>query len=179
MIFTILLTLLCNFFGCVHYHEPDFYFYFLVNQFYLTKKKEEKNQIFYQVSNLLLTCPWTAHYPCNQCKSGFHLPARPSKLSINSRYSLDLCHRSSNFLFLQVSQYITEGLERARDSLTEAANLRERFVLGTNLMSRRVAAAAASAVITWSHYPIYTFYMYCEIYFEILLSKMEYIVNPT
>ncbi|KAF3966626.1 hypothetical protein CMV_009295 [Castanea mollissima] len=44
----------------------------------------------------------------------------------------------------QVSQYITEGLERARDSLTEAANLRERFVLGTNL-SRRVAAAAASA----------------------------------
>ncbi|KAI4355142.1 hypothetical protein L6164_003942 [Bauhinia variegata] len=44
----------------------------------------------------------------------------------------------------QVSQYIAEGLERARDSLTEAANLRERFVLGTNL-SRRVAAAAASA----------------------------------
>lgn len=46
---------------------------------------------------------------------------------------------------LQVSQYTTEGLERARDSLTEAAALRERFVLGTNL-SRRVAAAAASAV---------------------------------
>ncbi|GMY23754.1 exocyst complex component SEC10b [Fagus crenata] len=44
----------------------------------------------------------------------------------------------------QVSQYITEGLERARDSLTEAASLREKFVLGTNL-SRRVAAAAASA----------------------------------
>ncbi|XP_048321286.2 exocyst complex component SEC10b [Ziziphus jujuba] len=44
----------------------------------------------------------------------------------------------------QVSQYITEGLERARDSLTEAAALRERFVLGTS-MSRRVAAAAASA----------------------------------
>ncbi|KAL5796110.1 hypothetical protein ACOSQ2_000930 [Xanthoceras sorbifolium] len=44
----------------------------------------------------------------------------------------------------QVSQYITEGLERARDGLTEAAALRERFVLGTNL-SRRVAAAAASA----------------------------------
>ncbi|XP_030963287.1 exocyst complex component SEC10b [Quercus robur] len=44
----------------------------------------------------------------------------------------------------QVSQYITEGLERARDSLTEAANLREKFVLGSNL-SRRVAAAAASA----------------------------------
>ncbi|CAN1237424.1 Exocyst complex component SEC10a [Linum grandiflorum] len=44
----------------------------------------------------------------------------------------------------QVSQYITEGLERARDGLLEAATLRERFVLGTNL-SRRVAAAAASA----------------------------------
>ncbi|KAH1075524.1 hypothetical protein J1N35_027852 [Gossypium stocksii] len=44
----------------------------------------------------------------------------------------------------QVSQYITDGLERARDSLTEAAAMRERFVLGTNL-SRRVAAAAASA----------------------------------
>ncbi|KAJ4728212.1 exocyst complex component sec10 [Melia azedarach] len=44
----------------------------------------------------------------------------------------------------QVSQYITDGLERARDSLTEAAALRERFVLGTSV-SRRVAAAAASA----------------------------------
>lgn len=48
---------------------------------------------------------------------------------------------------LQVSQYIADGLERARDSLTEAANLRERFVLGTSV-TRRVAAAAASAVIT-------------------------------
>ncbi|KAK4270580.1 hypothetical protein QN277_019371 [Acacia crassicarpa] len=44
----------------------------------------------------------------------------------------------------QVSQYISDGLERARDSLTEAANLRERYVLGTSV-SRRVAAAAASA----------------------------------
>ncbi|XP_027181165.1 exocyst complex component SEC10b [Coffea eugenioides] len=44
----------------------------------------------------------------------------------------------------QVSIYITEGLERARDSLTEAAALRERFVIGTSV-SRRVAAAAASA----------------------------------
>ncbi|OWM88169.1 exocyst complex component SEC10b [Punica granatum] len=44
----------------------------------------------------------------------------------------------------QVGQYITEGLDRARDSLTEAAALRERFVLGTSV-SRRVAAAAASA----------------------------------
>ncbi|KAB1219497.1 Exocyst complex component SEC10 [Morella rubra] len=44
----------------------------------------------------------------------------------------------------QVSQYITEGLERAREGLSEAANLRERYVLGTSV-SRRVAAAAASA----------------------------------
>ncbi|PON68033.1 Exocyst complex component Sec10-like [Parasponia andersonii] len=44
----------------------------------------------------------------------------------------------------QVSQYITEGLERARDSLTESAALREKYVLGTSV-SRRVAAAAASA----------------------------------
>ncbi|KAL4361956.1 hypothetical protein GQ457_04G000610 [Hibiscus cannabinus] len=43
----------------------------------------------------------------------------------------------------QVSQYITDGLERARDSLTEAAAMRERFVLSTSV-SRRVAAAAAS-----------------------------------
>ncbi|KAI3441763.1 WRKY domain-containing protein [Psidium guajava] len=44
----------------------------------------------------------------------------------------------------QVSQYLTEGLDRARDSLTEAAALREKFVLGTNI-SRRVAAAAAAS----------------------------------
>ncbi|XP_043716679.1 exocyst complex component SEC10b-like isoform X2 [Telopea speciosissima] len=44
----------------------------------------------------------------------------------------------------QVGQYITEGLERAREGLNEAAALRERFVLGTSV-SRRVAAAAASA----------------------------------
>ncbi|XP_062155726.1 exocyst complex component SEC10b [Alnus glutinosa] len=44
----------------------------------------------------------------------------------------------------QVSQYITEGLERAREGLTDAANLRERFMIGTSV-SRRVAAAAASA----------------------------------
>ncbi|GMH05720.1 hypothetical protein Nepgr_007560 [Nepenthes gracilis] len=44
----------------------------------------------------------------------------------------------------QVSQYTTDGLERARDGLTEAAALRERFVLGTSV-SRRVAVAAASA----------------------------------
>ncbi|XP_070052790.1 exocyst complex component SEC10b-like [Nicotiana tomentosiformis] len=44
----------------------------------------------------------------------------------------------------QVSQYITGGLERARDGLTEAAALREKHLLGTSV-SRRVAAAAASA----------------------------------
>ncbi|CAM8949738.1 unnamed protein product [Rhodiola kirilowii] len=44
----------------------------------------------------------------------------------------------------QVSKYITTGLDRARDGLTEAAALRERFVLGTSV-SKRVAAAAASA----------------------------------
>ncbi|XP_078436856.1 exocyst complex component sec10 [Wolffia australiana] len=44
----------------------------------------------------------------------------------------------------QVSQYLSEGLEFARESLTEASALRERFVLGSNI-SRRVAAAAASA----------------------------------
>nr|DAD48679.1 TPA_asm: hypothetical protein HUJ06_018616 [Nelumbo nucifera] len=44
----------------------------------------------------------------------------------------------------QVSQYIRDGLERARDGLNDAAALRERFLLGTNI-SRRVAAAAASA----------------------------------
>ncbi|KAK7266642.1 hypothetical protein RIF29_19291 [Crotalaria pallida] len=43
-----------------------------------------------------------------------------------------------------VSQYIADGLERARDSQTEAANLRERFVLGTSV----VAAAAAYAANT-------------------------------
>ena len=52
-----------------------------------------------------------------------------------------------SFLFFQVSQYTTEGLERARDGLTEAASLREKYMLGTS-MSRRVAAAAASAVMT-------------------------------
>ncbi|KAJ6835651.1 exocyst complex component 5-like [Iris pallida] len=44
----------------------------------------------------------------------------------------------------QVSQYLTEGLERAREGLNEAAALRDRFMIGTSV-SRRVAAAAASA----------------------------------
>ncbi|KAK4266905.1 hypothetical protein QN277_023765 [Acacia crassicarpa] len=41
----------------------------------------------------------------------------------------------------QVSKYIVDGLERARESLTEAANLRERFLLG---VGRRVAAGSTS-----------------------------------
>lgn len=49
-----------------------------------------------------------------------------------------------NCLLDQVSQYLTDGLERARESLTEAAALRDRFMIGASV-SRRVAAAAASA----------------------------------
>ncbi|XP_020571289.1 exocyst complex component 5 [Phalaenopsis equestris] len=49
-----------------------------------------------------------------------------------------------NCLLDQVSQYLTEGLERARESLNEAAALRDRFIIGASV-SRRVAAAAASA----------------------------------
>jgi hypothetical protein len=44
----------------------------------------------------------------------------------------------------QVSQYLTEGLDRARESLNEAAAMRDRYVIGSSV-SRRVAAAAASA----------------------------------
>ncbi|MFQ6654153.1 hypothetical protein Gotur_025240 [Gossypium turneri] len=47
-------------------------------------------------------------------------------------------------LLHQVSQYITDGLERARDSLTEAASLRERFVIGSSV-SRRVTSQAEAA----------------------------------
>ncbi|KAI0519984.1 hypothetical protein KFK09_007449 [Dendrobium nobile] len=49
-----------------------------------------------------------------------------------------------NCLLDQVSQYLTDGLERARESLNEAAALRDRFMIGASV-SRRVAAAAASA----------------------------------
>ncbi|KAL0709419.1 hypothetical protein Bca4012_016397 [Brassica carinata] len=64
------------------------------------------------------------------------LSSQPATLAANVK-SIFTC------LLDQVSTYITEGLERARDGLSEAAGLRERFVLGT--LSRRVAAAAASA----------------------------------
>lgn len=87
-----------------------------------------------------------ACHHCSQRKIRVYLPARPSKLVYEMPGLLDLCLELRNIV-LQVSHYITDGLERARDSLTEAAALRERFVLGTNL-SRRVAAAAASAVIS-------------------------------
>ncbi|KAJ6955433.1 exocyst complex component SEC10b-like isoform X1 [Populus alba x Populus x berolinensis] len=66
-----------------------------------------------------------------------HVLNRPATLAANVK-AVFTC------LLDQVGQYITEGLERARDGLTEAATLRERFVLGTSV-SRRVAAAAASA----------------------------------
>ncbi|XP_047983004.1 exocyst complex component SEC10b-like [Salvia hispanica] len=45
-------------------------------------------------------------------------------------------------LLKQVGQYITEGLERARESLADAAASRERFVLGTSV-GRRVAGATS------------------------------------
>uniref|UniRef100_A0A1D1YYH3 Exocyst complex component 5 n=1 Tax=Anthurium amnicola TaxID=1678845 RepID=A0A1D1YYH3_9ARAE len=65
------------------------------------------------------------------------LSSQPATLATNVK-SVFTC------LLDQVSQYLTEGLERVRESLSEAATLRERFVLGSNI-SRRVAAAAASA----------------------------------
>ncbi|CAH8303496.1 unnamed protein product [Eruca vesicaria subsp. sativa] len=64
------------------------------------------------------------------------LSSQPATLAANVK-AIFTC------LLDQVSVYITEGLERARDGLSEAAGLRERFVLGT--LSRRVAAAAVSA----------------------------------
>ncbi|KAJ1695352.1 hypothetical protein LUZ63_012050 [Rhynchospora breviuscula] len=62
--------------------------------------------------------------------------SQPSTLAANVR-SVFTC------LLDQVSQYLTEGLERARESLNEAAAMRDRFVIGTSV-SRRVAAAAAT-----------------------------------
>ncbi|TYG52840.1 hypothetical protein ES288_D09G060700v1 [Gossypium darwinii] len=61
----------------------------------------------------------------------------PATLAANVR-SVFTC------LLHQVSQYITDGLERARDSLTEAASLRERFVIGSSV-SRRVTSQAEAA----------------------------------
>ncbi|XP_031122774.1 exocyst complex component SEC10a-like [Ipomoea triloba] len=50
-----------------------------------------------------------------------------------------------NCLLDQVSIYITEGLERARNSLTEAAALRERYVIGTNIRGRVTSNAESAA----------------------------------
>jgi len=47
-----------------------------------------------------------------------------------------------------VSQYTTEGLERAMDALQEAATLRARFTIPST-SNRRVAVAAAAAVCGW------------------------------
>ncbi|EES16946.1 hypothetical protein BDA96_08G092200 [Sorghum bicolor] len=63
--------------------------------------------------------------------------SQPTTVAANVR-SIFAC------LLDQVSQYLTEGLDRARESLNEAAALRDKYVIGTSV-SRRVAAAAASA----------------------------------
>ncbi|KAF0888670.1 hypothetical protein E2562_016471 [Oryza meyeriana var. granulata] len=63
--------------------------------------------------------------------------SQPATVAANVR-SIFAC------LLDQVSQYLTEGLDRARDSLNEAAAQRDRYVIGTSV-SRRVAAAAANA----------------------------------
>jgi hypothetical protein len=63
--------------------------------------------------------------------------SQPATVAANVR-SIFTC------LLDQVSQYLTEGLDRARDGLNDAAALRERFSIGASV-SRRVAAAAASA----------------------------------
>lgn len=65
------------------------------------------------------------------------ISSQPATLATNVK-SVFTC------LLDQASQYLTEGLERARESLNEAASLRDRFMIGTSV-SRRVAAAAASA----------------------------------
>ncbi|TVU51539.1 hypothetical protein EJB05_02974, partial [Eragrostis curvula] len=62
---------------------------------------------------------------------------RPTTVAANVR-SIFAC------LLDQVSQYLTEGLDRARDGLNDAAAARDRFNIGSSV-SRRLAAAAASA----------------------------------
>jgi hypothetical protein len=49
---------------------------------------------------------------------------------------------------------LTEGLDRARESLNHAATQRDRYVIGTSV-SRRVATAAANAVCLLSNGLIY------------------------
>lgn len=50
-----------------------------------------------------------------------------------------------SWLIKQVSQYVTEGLERAIEALKEAAALRERFMFNSNT-NRKVVSAMAVAV---------------------------------
>ncbi|TVU51544.1 hypothetical protein EJB05_02979 [Eragrostis curvula] len=63
--------------------------------------------------------------------------SQPTTVAANVR-SIFAC------LLDQVSQYLTEGLDRARDGLNDAAAARDRFNIGSSV-SRRLAAAAASA----------------------------------
>ncbi|KAM0837150.1 hypothetical protein ACQ4PT_061854 [Festuca glaucescens] len=63
--------------------------------------------------------------------------SQPTTVAANVR-SIFAC------LLDQVSQYLTEGLDRARESLNEAAVMRDKYGIGTSV-SRRLAAAAASA----------------------------------
>ncbi|EAY82701.1 hypothetical protein OsI_37917 [Oryza sativa Indica Group] len=63
--------------------------------------------------------------------------SQPATVAANVR-SIFAC------LLDQVSQYLTEGLDRARESLNHAATQRDRYVIGTSV-SRRVATAAANA----------------------------------
>ncbi|KAL3687513.1 hypothetical protein R1sor_013822 [Riccia sorocarpa] len=71
------------------------------------------------------------------------LTPQPVRLATNVR-AIFTC------LLHQVSQYTTEGLERAQDALNEAAAMRERFMLGSTV-SRRVMAAAAAAAEAAAH----------------------------
>jgi hypothetical protein len=62
---------------------------------------------------------------------------QPAPLATNVR-AVFLC------LLDQVSLYTTEGLERAKDALNDAAQQRNLYSIGSTV-SRRVAAAAATA----------------------------------
>lgn len=63
--------------------------------------------------------------------------------------AVTVCQVKSTFFFLkmikQVSQYVTEGLERAMEPLNAATALRERFGT-TSTNNRKVAAVVAAAV---------------------------------
>lgn len=59
---------------------------------------------------------------------------------------------------LQVRQYTTEGLERSREGLREAASQRERFVLG-----RKVTSGPAPVVISLYLLLIQTYYLYQKV----------------